>query len=115
MWNGTPCPDLEPTEKFPGGITNGAEWYVVYGGMQDYNYVYTNCYEITLELGCVKFPFADQLPKYWEDNQEALLSFIEQVLQITRLQWTLLILQLSVDIVRGTWTCYGSDIILAQL
>ena len=82
MWKGTPCPDLAPSENFPGGITNGAEWYVVFGGMQDWNYVNTNCYEITLELGCVKFPFADQLGKYWEDNQEALLSFMEQVMII---------------------------------
>ncbi len=48
-------------------------------GMQDYNYVETNCFELTLELGCRKYPPAKDLPKYWEENKEALLNFLLQV------------------------------------
>ena len=47
--------------------------------MQDWNYVNTNCFEITLELGCVKFPMPDKLPGFWEENKEALLNFMNQV------------------------------------
>ena len=47
--------------------------------MQDYNYLETNCFEITLELGCDKFPPEEKLEPLWEDNAVALLNFMLQV------------------------------------
>ncbi|XP_041851854.1 carboxypeptidase D isoform X2 [Melanotaenia boesemani] len=79
MHKGHPCEDLYPEEYFQDGITNGAQWYAVTGGMQDWNYINTNCFEVTIEQGCVKFPSAKELPKYWEQNRRALLQFIHQV------------------------------------
>lgn len=88
MHLGRPCPPMANgpygartllEERFPDGTTNGAAWYPVAGGMQDYNYLHSNDFEITLELGCVKFPNASDLPKYWLDNREPLLRFIEMV------------------------------------
>lgn len=32
--------------------------------MQDWNYLQTNCFEVTIELGCVKYPFEKDLPKF---------------------------------------------------
>lgn len=46
---------------------------------QDWNYLHTNDFEITLELGCYKYPPHAQLSQYWEDNREALVTFIERV------------------------------------
>ncbi|XP_063002757.1 carboxypeptidase D [Elgaria multicarinata webbii] len=79
MFRGHPCEDMYPEEKFSHGITNGARWYNVPGGMQDWNYLNTNCFEVTIELGCVKYPKAEELPKYWEQNRRSLLQFIKQV------------------------------------
>lgn len=78
MHKGLPCPE-EPKEKFPEGIVNGAVWYVVSGGMQDYNYLFADCFEVTIEMGCFKYPYAKKLPGYWMENREPLIKFIEQV------------------------------------
>ena len=64
---------------FPNGITNGADWYNVNGGMQDYNYLYANCMEITVEQGCEKFPDASALPQIWRDNVRSLLDYVWRV------------------------------------
>ena len=76
MYTGVEC---ENGEKFPGGIVNGAQWYELRGGMQDWNYYFANCFEITLELGCEKWPAENLLPQFWLDNRDALITFMEQV------------------------------------
>lgn len=78
MYQGKPCPSFI-RESFPEGITNGADWYAVTGGMQDWSYLHGGTYELTLEIGCYKFPKAEELSSYWMDNREALIKYIEQV------------------------------------
>lgn len=90
MHLGEPCPSFSNgrlntesnmlEKRFPNGITNGAAWYSVNGGMQDYNYVHSNDFEITIEVGCTKFPNVTELPNYWLQNREPLLRLIEMVL-----------------------------------
>lgn len=48
-------------------------------GMADFNYLHTNCLEITVELGCDKFPAEENLFTNWQENEEALLSLMESV------------------------------------
>uniref|UniRef100_A0A8D0Y687 Carboxypeptidase D n=2 Tax=Sus scrofa TaxID=9823 RepID=A0A8D0Y687_PIG len=81
MFQGRPCKNMYPNEYFPHGITNGASWYNVPGGMQDWNYLQTNCFEVTIELGCIKYPFEKDLPKFWEQNRRSLIQFMKQVHQ----------------------------------
>uniref|UniRef100_G1QU52 Carboxypeptidase D n=1 Tax=Nomascus leucogenys TaxID=61853 RepID=G1QU52_NOMLE len=81
MFQGRPCKNMYPNEYFPHGITNGASWYNVPGGMQDWNYLQTNCFEVTIELGCVKYPFEKELPNFWEQNRRSLIQFMKQVHQ----------------------------------
>jgi carboxypeptidase E len=45
-------------------------------GMQDFNYLATNAFEVTLELGCEKYTPASQLANEWERNREALLAYL---------------------------------------
>ncbi|KAL1765007.1 carboxypeptidase M, partial [Sigmodon hispidus] len=65
--------------NFPDGITNGYAWYPLQGGMQDYNYIWAQCFEITLELSCCKYPREETLPLFWNDNKAALVEYIKQV------------------------------------
>ena len=79
MHLGEPC-DRGGDPGFPDGITNGADWYNVDGGMQDYNYLHhSSCFEITIEQGCQKFPYASNLEGIWNANRDALILFIGQV------------------------------------
>jgi len=74
MFLGEACKFGAP--KFDNGTTNGASWYPLTGGMQDYNYIWHGAMEITLELSCCKYPPASELQSFWEDNRKALLKFL---------------------------------------
>jgi hypothetical protein len=62
------------------GITNGADWYMIWGGMQDWNYHFMGNNEVTLELSNVGQPPASQIPAFWDDNRESMLAYIETCL-----------------------------------
>ncbi|XP_055515979.1 carboxypeptidase M isoform X1 [Leucoraja erinacea] len=64
--------------KFLDGVTNGAKWYSIAGGMQDYNYVWGQCFEVTVELSCCKYPPAAQLPHFWDQNKASLIALLKQ-------------------------------------
>ena len=70
--------------EFPGGIVNGAVWYVITGGMQDWNYRFTGCIEVTIELYNTKFPGGTIIPVLWGKNRESMLSYMECVLRGVR-------------------------------
>ena len=62
---------------FPKGVSNGAMWYPIDGSMTDYNYLYSNCFEITVELTCCKYPLAKHLMPEWRKNKHSLVQFLQ--------------------------------------
>jgi len=63
---------------FPGGISNGAYWYVIYGGRQDYVTAFLQGREITLEISNEFIPPASDLSWFYERNRNALINYIKQ-------------------------------------
>jgi len=65
--------------QFPGGITNGNQWYQVIGGMQDWSYRYLGTNEVTVELSSVYKPPASQLPTLWNNNRDSMMAYLETI------------------------------------
>ncbi|XP_014746838.1 PREDICTED: adipocyte enhancer-binding protein 1 [Sturnus vulgaris] len=61
------------------GIVQGAKWHPRAGSMNDFSYLHTNCLELSIYLGCDKFPHESELQQEWENNKESLLTFMEQI------------------------------------
>ncbi|CAG9538293.1 unnamed protein product [Cercopithifilaria johnstoni] len=80
MWKtGRRCGLNVDGDFFLNGITNGALWYHIAGGMQDWQYVNTNCLEITVEMSCYKFPRKSMLPQLWNEHKYSLLAYMEYI------------------------------------
>ncbi len=62
------------------GITNGAAWYIIHGGRQDYFNYYQRCRECTIEISNTKILPPAQLPTYWTYNFKSFLNYIEKCL-----------------------------------
>lgn len=62
------------------GITNGADWYTIGGGRQDYMNYYHQCREVTIECSSVKCPSASQLPSFWDYNYNSIFAYMNQAL-----------------------------------
>lgn len=45
--------------------------------MQDFNYVTSNCFELTLELSCCKYPNSSDLPLEWSQNKRSLIEYMK--------------------------------------
>ena len=71
--------EMFASRTFPDGITNGAEWYCLYGGMQDWNYYWYGDLDVTMEVSNVKFPPASELQGFFDDNLESMLQYWDRV------------------------------------
>lgn len=72
-------PEMHLSSVFKEGMTNGANYFTIYGGLQDYAYSQVGMVHVTLELGIIKNPPASTIPDVWKQNSEALYAYMEQV------------------------------------
>jgi hypothetical protein len=68
LWNG----------GFPYGMTRGWQWYMIYGGLQDWAYYWHNEHHVTLEISEVQLPPYNQMDTYWEHNRDAMIWWLER-------------------------------------
>ena len=68
---------------FPNGVTNGAYWYDLSGSMQDFNYWFSNCMEITLEVSCCKHPHPQDLYQVTYNFHFLVLYFVSVSIGLT--------------------------------
>jgi len=74
-------PEMKNSNQFPGGITNGYDWYEVDGGMQDWSYYWHGDLQITIEMHGSKWPSYRKVEEYYKSHKNPLLSFIKRVHQ----------------------------------
>ncbi|XP_076898101.1 carboxypeptidase SOL1-like isoform X1 [Bidens hawaiensis] len=73
--------NMSQSQEFKAGITNGALWYPIYGGMQDWNYIYGGCFELTLEISDNKWPPANELHMIWQYNKRSMLDLVASLVK----------------------------------
>ena len=49
--------------------------------MQDFNYLFSNCFEITVEVSCCKYPLVEDLVPQWNANKNSLIKYLKKVHQ----------------------------------
>lgn len=74
-------PAMRNSSSFPSGITNGADWYVLHGGMQDWSYFWHNDMQVTVELSKKKWPKYKNIPGFYRDNKASMIKYIELIHQ----------------------------------
>ena len=89
------------------GVTNGAQWYMIGGGRQDYMNGYAECRELTIECSNTKLPSASQMPNFWNINKNSLFAFMNQCLY--GIHGTVVDAESKAPIVGATVTLVGHD------
>ena len=67
-------PAMNQSEEFEGGITNGAAWYPLWGGMQDWQYVNTGTYSLTIEVDDRKWPDERELQRIVDEHVQSSMT-----------------------------------------
>ena len=64
-------------DSYDNGVVRGADWYIIYGGRQDFITYELQGREVTVELDDTKQTPASQLPLLWDYNYRSLTAYLE--------------------------------------
>ena len=67
-------PAMATSNQFTDGVTNGAQWYAIYGGMQDWDYIANGGMHLTLEVSNKKSPTKSKIGALWAGNRESMIK-----------------------------------------
>lgn len=73
--------EMRNSREFDDGVTNGADWYVLRGGMQDWSYAYHNDLQVTIELSDRKWPRYRNIPGFYDRNKDSMLAYAKSIHQ----------------------------------
>lgn len=73
-------PLMSKSKEFAGGITNGAGWYPLWGGLQDWHYVQTGTYSLTIEVDDEKWPNEKEIDRITNEHVTSSLEAMRQAL-----------------------------------
>jgi hypothetical protein len=74
-------PAMRNSREFKNGIINGADWYVVQGGMQDWSYFWHNDLQVTVELSDTKWPRYSEIPSFYKENRDGIVAYMKSIHQ----------------------------------
>lgn len=76
----TPRLGNAPGDLTSSGITNGANWYTIFGSMQDWGYLWHGVFGITIEVSNEKRPsFSEFYSSIWPRHKEGMITYAEQI------------------------------------
>lgn len=64
----------------PARIIQGADWYRVYGGLQDWSYYWHSEQHVTIEVSSVKAPPYSQMNTFWDHNRDSMIWWLGRAL-----------------------------------
>jgi hypothetical protein len=68
------------TDPYLSGFSNGGDWYIIFGGRQDFVTYYLRGREITIEISGIKTLPSSYMPAYWDYNRRSLINYLEQAM-----------------------------------
>lgn len=74
-------PQMKNSSSFSQGVTNGADWYRLNGGMQDWSYFWYGDLQVTVELSDSKWPSYSKINTFYQNNKNSMLKYLSSVHQ----------------------------------